>query len=176
MEISDSTYDYEVKKAGYEKSVVRLDWVGKNLQDRYEVGIVSEVKENFSILEGATFSNDPDDPHYRQWKEGKGLYANNGAVISIIKRSQNDGLTPDLFIFLAPGNFKCYYPRWDEDAVKESNKFTWVVLKAHTKNTAGSVTIRNWDPRVPPNINFNYFQRFTLGKNISTYWTSDEHE
>ena len=31
------------------------------------------------------------------------------------------------------------------------------MLKAHTNNTAGEVTLRSPDPRVPPAINFRYF-------------------
>jgi choline dehydrogenase-like flavoprotein len=34
---------------------------------------------------------------------------------------------------------------------------TWVVLKAHTNNRAGSVTLRSADPRDVPLVNFNYF-------------------
>jgi choline dehydrogenase-like flavoprotein len=31
------------------------------------------------------------------------------------------------------------------------------VLKSHTNNTSGEVTLRSKDPRVPPKINFHYF-------------------
>lgn len=34
---------------------------------------------------------------------------------------------------------------------------SWIVLKAHTKNNAGNVTLRSADPRDPPDINFRYF-------------------
>ncbi len=39
------------------------------------------------------------------------------------------------------------------------NYLTWVVLKAHTRNRAGEVTLRSTDPRDTPLINFHYFQR-----------------
>ena len=34
---------------------VNLPGVGRNLQDRYEVGVVSEMNQPFSLLEGSTF-------------------------------------------------------------------------------------------------------------------------
>src|SRR5262249_40391314 len=39
--------------------------------------------------------------------------------------------------------------------------FTWVILKAHTKNTAGRVTLNSADPRDTPSINFHYFDEGT---------------
>ena len=38
------------------------------------------------------------------------------------------------------------------------NCLTWVVLKGHTANTAGEVTLRSADPRDMPAINFHYFE------------------
>jgi choline dehydrogenase-like flavoprotein len=35
---------------------------------------------------------------------------------------------------------------------------SWVVLKAHTANSAGTVTLRSDDPRDAPQINFRYFE------------------
>lgn len=32
-----------------------------------------------------------------------------------------------------------------------------MILKAHTNNTAGEVTLRSADPRMPPDVNFRYF-------------------
>src|SRR5215470_14177485 len=75
---------------------IDLPGVGKNLQDRYEVGIVYQMKENLSSLADAKFEGDEQkDPVYREWKEaspeerreGKGfLYSSNGVVIAILKR------------------------------------------------------------------------------------------
>ena len=48
---------------------IELPGVGKNLQDRYEVGIVYKMKENFSTLAQAKFEADEqNDPVYREWK------------------------------------------------------------------------------------------------------------
>jgi len=53
--------------------------------------------------------------------------------------------------------FDGYKPGYSGDFGKERNFLTWVVLKAHTKNTAGRVTLRSDDPLEPPYINFNQF-------------------
>jgi choline dehydrogenase-like flavoprotein len=41
---------------------------------------------------------------------------------------------------------------------KDLNYLTWVVLKAHTRNCAGTVTLRSADPQDVPRINFRYFE------------------
>jgi choline dehydrogenase len=48
-------------------------------------------------------------------------------------------------------------PGYSSLLAKNPNCLTWVVLKAHTTNTAGEVTLRSADPLVPPAINFRYF-------------------
>ena len=58
----------ELAKHGIDVQV-DLPGVGQNLQDRYEVGVVSEMKDDFSILQDATFSppeaNETPDPMMR---------------------------------------------------------------------------------------------------------------
>jgi choline dehydrogenase-like flavoprotein len=39
-----------------------------------------------------------------------------------------------------------------------SDYFTWAVLKAHTSNRAGTITLRSADPRDPPEVDFHYFE------------------
>jgi choline dehydrogenase len=142
---------------------VRLDrpGVGKNLQDRYEVGVVNELKEDFAILKNATFEipkpGEPPDPLFSEWLQGKGVYTSNGAIISIVKRSDVTRPEPDLFIFGLAGFFKGYFPGYSEAAVKGKNFFTWAILKAHTNNTAGEVTLTSNNPRDVPHIDFHYF-------------------
>lgn len=140
---------------------VDLPGVGENLQDRYEVGLVYRMKKDFVLLEGATFQapgpGGAPDPHFRDWQRGRGVYTTNGAVLSIIKRSHPSRPEPDLFIFGLAGRFRGYYPGYSREVIRHSNYFTWAVLKAHTGNTAGRVTLRSADPRDPPRINFRYF-------------------
>jgi choline dehydrogenase-like flavoprotein len=55
-------------------------------------------------------------------------------------------------------NFRGYYPSYSAECARDLNCLTWVVLKAHTGNRAGEVTLRSADPRDTPLINFNYFE------------------
>ena len=140
---------------------VDLPGVGKNLQDRYEVAVVTEMKNEFSMLESATFRapkpGEEPDPFYAQWQNGEGLYTTNGTVISFTKRSLPERPDPDLCIFGMPGFFEGYFPGYSERATQDQNYFTWAILKAHTNNTAGSVTLSSPEPRDVPKINFRYF-------------------
>jgi choline dehydrogenase len=125
------------------------------------------MAEDFSILKAATFAP-PDprgqpDPMFAEWMNGKGVYTTNGAVASLIKRSTADKPDPDLFIFGMVGLFRGYYPGYSKDAVQNKNFFTWAVLKAHTRNRAGLVTLRSHDPRDTPHVNFRYFDEGSAG-------------
>jgi choline dehydrogenase len=55
------------------------------------------------------------------------------------------------------GRFEGYFPGYSSLLAKNPNCLTWVVLKSHTNNTAGEVTLRSADPRDRPHINFRYF-------------------
>ena len=140
---------------------VDLAGVGRNLQDRYEVGVVSRMKADFELLQGCKFAppaaGDPPDKCFDQWRKGRGVYTSNGTALGIIKRSSPVQPLPDLFVFGFPGYFKGYYPGYSAAASHYKNYFTWAVLKAHTENTAGSVEVRSADPRQVPDINFHYF-------------------
>jgi choline dehydrogenase len=135
--------------------------VGTNLQDRYEVGVVSEMKNNWKIIKNATFKpplpNQPGDPCYQQWQNGQGVYATNGSVLGVIKKSQPNLPNPDLFLFALAGYFRGYYPGYSDDIERTKNFLTWAVLKAHTNNSSGSVRLKSADPRDRPEINFRYF-------------------
>lgn len=142
---------------------VELPGVGKNLQDRYEVGVVTRLKENIPLIKGMKlrppeFGEEPD-PQYALWLQDKGPYTTNGATIALIKRSssRHSDDDPDLLIFGLLGDFCGYYPGYSQDIGKEENIFTWTILKAHTNNTKGCVTLRSNDARDVPKINFHYF-------------------
>ena len=150
--------------------VVRSEGVGKNLQDRYEVGVVSKATQPFKIIEEATFKGkskpeDPDpDPIYTEWfNKGEGVYATNGALIGVIKRSSTRKSTdpPDLYIFGVPGLFRGYELGYAQVATHSKDYFTWAVLKGHTDNRKGEVTLNSADPFERPDINFNYFEEGT---------------
>ena len=133
--------------------------VGENLQDRYEVGIVSKTRGEFSVLKECTLGQDPaTDPCLADWAaDGSGPYASNGGAVTIVKRSSRELIDPDLFIFGVPGKFGGYEPGYSTDALADRSLFTWLILKGHTKNKAGTVKLRSTDPRDTPDIDFHYF-------------------
>jgi choline dehydrogenase-like flavoprotein len=55
-------------------------------------------------------------------------------------------------------NFRGYFPEYSGLIPRGLNCLTWVVLKAHTRNRKGCVTLRSADPLDTPNINFHYFE------------------
>jgi len=135
--------------------------VGQNLQDRYEVGVVNRMKfDAWKVLEGAKFAKG--DPQYQQWANGRqGVYTTNGAVLAVMKRSSAAQLLPDLFCFALLGLFKGYFPGYSALFPQHLNYLTWAILKAHTVNRGGDVTLRSTDPRDPPAVNFRYFEEGT---------------
>jgi choline dehydrogenase len=141
--------------------IADLQGVGENLQDRYEVGVISKLRRPFELLEGASFApprgTGPVEPLFAQWEKGKGLYASNGTLIGIIKRSTKDKVEPDLYIFGLAGTFKGYVPGYSAQFERYRDRFTWAILKAHTNNTAGRVTLRSKNPLDTPFIEFRYF-------------------
>jgi choline dehydrogenase len=139
---------------------VDLPGVGSNLQDRYEIGVVNRLRQDWTILQDATFARD--DPQCRQWARWRrGVYTTNGAALAIIKRSLPERPLPDLFVFALIGLFKGYVPGYSKLIADHHNYLTWCILKAHTENRGGVVTLRSKDPRDPPYINFHYFQEGT---------------
>lgn len=136
--------------------------VGANLQDRYEVGVVSEMNRDWKVLEGATFEPPPSsdvagDPCYVQWQGGRGVYTTNGALVAVIKKSSPERADPDLFLFALAGKFHGYFPGYSEEAMRTKNFLSWMVLKAHTENPGGFVRLASPDPRDRPEIDFKYF-------------------
>jgi choline dehydrogenase-like flavoprotein len=135
---------------------VDLPGVGRNLQDRYEVGVVHRMARRWAALEGAGFT--AGDAIFRQWQHGgKGMYGSNGTAITVTRRSKWAQRDPDLFLMGMLARFKGYYPGYSAEICKDGDGLTWCVLKGHTGNRAGTVQLRSADPRDPPRIDFNYF-------------------
>jgi choline dehydrogenase-like flavoprotein len=137
---------------------VALEGVGKNLQDRYEVSVMNRMNfPTWKPLEGATYTST--DPQYKDWSEyDDTVYNSNGAILSVIARSGPNAFSPDLFLYAILGRFEGYAQEYSSLPAKNPNCLSWVVLKAHTVNTAGQVTLRSTDPRDRPIINFRYFE------------------
>ena len=135
-----------------------LAGVGKNLQDRYEVGVVHRMNfKNWAAYDNAKFT--ADDPQYKEWSERRtGIYSTNGSVLTLFRRSPVADDLPDLFCMSLLARFTGYFPGYSRLFSEKLNYLTWVVLKAHTRNRSGEVTLRSKDPRDKPQIDFHYFQ------------------
>jgi choline dehydrogenase len=135
-------------------AVRHLPGVGRNLQDRYEISVVNRVRRAWQALRGADYA--VTDRHFRRWKRWRtGPYVSNGALFSVMFRSPRSQERPDLFCFSLLADFRGYFPGYAE-RVKRHDCLTWVVLKAYTQNTAGTVALRSADPLDPPDIRFRY--------------------
>ena len=143
---------------------VDLPGVGKNLQDRYEAGVVNRMNfDEWEVFRGAKF--DSSDPQFKQWQAHRGPYITNGAVLALFKRSAPERPLPDLFCMALLGKFEGYYPGYSRQFAQHLNYLTWAVLKAHTNNCAGKVSLRSADPLDPPDVDFCYFQEGTPDDN-----------
>lgn len=151
----------ELQKFGI--AVVKdLPGVGSNLQDHYEVAVQGETDSDFAVLDGCTFDTQQPDKCLETWEAGtaaitRGTYVSNGFVAAMfIKSSQSPDNNYDEFGFGGPVNFRGYFPGYSVNATDKHNVWTWALLKAHPRNTAGSVELASADPLDPPKIIFNY--------------------
>ncbi|MCA9664754.1 MAG: GMC family oxidoreductase N-terminal domain-containing protein [Myxococcales bacterium] len=142
-----------------------LAGVGENLQDRYEAAVVSQLGGPLGIVEqctlaGATTSapQSNEDPCLSRWQHGRqGVYRTSGFLATVLRRSSPDLPLADLQVFAVPGDARGYYPGYSRDALVRKDRFSWLLLKAHTQNRDGYVRLRSASPFVRPEINFNYF-------------------
>jgi choline dehydrogenase-like flavoprotein len=135
---------------------VNLPGVGRNLQDRYEIGVVNRMRDGWRSLEGAKFA--PGDPLYDAWATLRdGMYISNGAAVAFSAVSRPGLPAADLFAMGLLAKFGGYYPGYSREITAHTDYLTWAILKAHTANRAGVVALRSADPRDPPRVNFNYF-------------------
>jgi choline dehydrogenase len=136
---------------------VDLAGVGRNLQDRYEIGVVNRMSRPWHVLSGARFAKG--DRLFSEWlRRRSGMYVSNGAALAVSLRSQPQRPVPDLFCMALLARFEGYFPGYSRDIAAHHDYLSWVVLKAHTDNRAGEVTLRSADPRDPPLVNFRYFE------------------
>lgn len=146
--------------------VVDSPGVGTNLQDRYETSLGGKAPSDFAIIKDCTFLHSTPDPCYDKWANNvvfKGVYGSNGLSIGIVKKSSVAEGDPDLFIAGAPAYFTGYYPGYSNFSLADKRHWVWIVLKAHSRNNAGTVTLRSNDPKDTPLINFNSFDTGVTG-------------
>jgi choline dehydrogenase-like flavoprotein len=131
--------------------------VGRNLQDRYEIGVVNRMAQDWRALQGAEFTRN--DALFTDWRLHRtGMYVSNGAALAVSLRSRRHLPVPDLFCMALLAKFAGYFPGYSRIIAAHHNYLTWAVLKAHTNNRAGEVTLRSADPRDTPIVNFRYFE------------------
>ncbi|MAC78561.1 MAG: choline dehydrogenase [Rhodobacteraceae bacterium] len=136
-----------------------LTGVGRNLQDRYEIAVVSRTRQPWGALHGVRYSID--DGPYRLWKWLRaGTYKSNGVLFSVALKSRPSLPVPDLFCFALLADFRGYYAGYSR-RLQAPNYLSWVVLKAYTNNTAGEVRLISADPAAAPAIRFRYFDEGT---------------
>jgi choline dehydrogenase-like flavoprotein len=141
------------------KVEVPLEGVGRNLQDRYEVGLVHKASRPWTCLQDARFT--ANDPVYRDWLAGRGMYISNGAAVAFALRSNPRKANPDLFVMALLTRFSGYFSGYSDKIRNSRDDLTFALLKAHTNNRGGTVTLASKDPRDPPRIDFHYFEEGT---------------
>ncbi|MFL6843962.1 MAG: GMC family oxidoreductase [Allosphingosinicella sp.] len=146
----------ELAKHGIECRV-DLPLVGRNLQDRYEVCVLSKLKQPWASMKGALFA--PDDAIGKEWSASPrgGMYISNGAALALKRKSASATTDADLFVMALLGCFNGYYPGYSRGLRRNHDVLSWAILKARTANRAGTVSLRSADPRDPPLIQFDYF-------------------
>jgi choline dehydrogenase len=153
---------------------VDLPGVGGNLQDRYEIPVVATVTDRFRSLDGLTMSSTDPDPQLKQWvatagraASRRGPYATNGGLLGIFMRSSQEDAAPDLFIVALPARFIGYSvgysatsaiaPSLPGDPPEFRRSLSWLVLKARTRQHAGTVRLQSRSPFRRPEIQFCSF-------------------
>jgi choline dehydrogenase len=139
-----------------------LPGVGRNLQDRYEVAVTHRLRRPWSALEGTRFASG--DRAWRRWSEARrGMYTSNGTTVAMTYRSDPGEPEPDIFCMALAARFEGYRDGFSAVIRDNPDFLTWAILKAHTKNRAGTVELRSPDPRDPPLVNFRYFEEGSDG-------------
>ena len=149
----------EILRANDIEPVSVLEGVGRNLQDRYEISTIHRTTKPWSCLAGVEFSTD--DPMFAEWRLGRGMYCSNGAAVAFIGRSSSAREAPDLFAMALLTRFSGYFPGYSKDIRASRSDLSFALLKAHTLNHGGFVTLRSPDPRDPPLIDFRSFEEGT---------------
>lgn len=140
--------------------------VGKNLQDRYEVCVVEQLVDDYTVFGGQVLQAPDRDgvmnSLYAEWFEDRGgPYSTNGSLAALIATSTVAASDPDLYVMALPIDFHGYYPGYSRDSATKLDRLTLLVLKGHTNNHGGTVTLTSADPRRRPRINFRYFDEGT---------------
>jgi choline dehydrogenase len=163
--------DAQLAKHGITSRVARAG-VGENLQDRYEAPVVSQLAAPLDVVapckladDEAKLTTDADgsngagagDPCLASWRASEGVYKTPGFLASVLTRSRPDVALADLQIFAVPTDARGYYPGYAKESAAAKDRFTWLLLKAHTKNHDGTVRLAGPSPFARPAITFNSY-------------------
>ncbi|KAH4056502.1 hypothetical protein HBH98_035410 [Parastagonospora nodorum] len=142
-----------------------LPGVGRNLQDNYELPIISHSQVDISDkvdpnAPACTFGA-PGDPCVDLWRNGSGPYARGGSNANafLLKTAHAVEDERDMFLF-STGNFAFdgFAPDTKQNTSAGSpNTFSWSTVKMHPQNRAGVIQIQSADALDPPDVNLNYF-------------------
>ncbi|MBO3191642.1 FAD-binding protein, partial [Dermatophilus congolensis] len=140
------------------QTIIASPGVGENLQDRYEMTVVTEFDRRFALLRDAAFGA-PGDLELQRWRSGdpNALYRSNGLLIGLKEKFDGGSDHPELFIFGAPSHFTGYRPNFAEDGVRSRRHFNWAIIRGYQQSMSGYVRLRSADPTATPDINFRYF-------------------
>ena len=138
-------------------TVVARPGVGKNMQDRYEAGIVAEMDRPIPVLANCNLTADQNaaDPCLDDWRAGHGVYQTPGFLATALVRSNPSVPEADLQIFAVPADARGYYPGYSTFSAAQKDRFSWLILKAHTQNNAGFVVPTSANPFTRPHIQLN---------------------
>ncbi|KAI0525952.1 choline dehydrogenase [Xylaria bambusicola] len=144
--------------------VLDLPGVGTNLQDRLEVSVNGMFPTNFTRILDCTFLATEEDPCWDRYADknnkgaAKGAYASSGNYFGAFWTSSfsEDG-EQDLWIGGFPGTFNGFFPGYSSSAATPTykNYWSWLILKAHTRNRSGTVKLQSANPRDVPLISFH---------------------
>ncbi|KXT12164.1 hypothetical protein AC579_2427 [Pseudocercospora musae] len=160
--------------------IVNNPYVGTNLQDRYEYSVVGEAPTPFVLTKDCTFGYSSPDPCKDRYLAGnnpasRGVYATNGLAFAVTLRSSvAETRIPDVYISGAPAYFQGYYKGswrsncnagehadaepcsgYAHDTFSDAKHWLYLILKAQSRNNAGTVTLRSTNALERPQINFN---------------------
>lgn len=138
------------------KPVHALPGVGRNLQDRYEIAVVSQMKKPWPTLRGASYTTA--DAPYRSWRRWRrGIYTSNGFLFSVLFPGKCIPEIADIFCSSLLADFQGYYPGYSKE-IPKPDYLSWLVLKAYTHNDVGTVRLASSDPLQRPEIQFHFFE------------------
>ncbi|VUC26056.1 unnamed protein product [Clonostachys rosea] len=149
--------------------VVDLPAVGSNLHDNYEVPVQFRAEQPWFTQTESPCSRtyDDNDVCFVEWRDNaSGPYASRDSSYGAIWRSsQSWDNDSDIMFLSSPGlaGLAGFYPGYSRGELARNDPFEWLhaVVKMQTSNAAGTVRLNSSDPRIRPNINFNYFAEST---------------